>query len=92
METLDEQRPPHALLWHFTGCACFPLSASGHRGFQAIAETYLRGHGDLAIRGLNEVGGKKLRWFCIGEVTKYRIPVAPARFRRVLSKVASGNE
>ena len=49
-----------------------------------IAEACARGRADLASRGLDESGGKRLRLFSTWEITKYLIPVAPAHFRRVL--------
>ena len=52
--------------------------------FSSIAEACARGRTDLASRGLQEDGQKKLRLFSTWEITKYLIPVAPAHFRRVL--------
>ena len=52
--------------------------------FSEIAEACARGRTDLASRGLQEDGQKKLRLFSTWEITKYLIPVAPAHFRRVL--------
>lgn len=52
--------------------------------FSEIAEACARGRADLASRGLQEDGQKKLRMFSTWEITKYLIPVAPAHFRRVL--------
>ena len=52
--------------------------------FAAIAEACGRGRRDLASRGLDETGEKRLRLFSTWEITKYLIPVAPAHFRRVL--------
>ena len=52
--------------------------------FSDIAEACARGRADLASRGLQEDGHKKLRMFSTWEITKYLIPVAPAHFRRVL--------
>ncbi len=52
--------------------------------FSEIAEACARGRTDLASRGLQEDGQKKLRTFSTWEITKYLIPVAPAHFRRVL--------
>ncbi len=57
---------------------------SGTASFAAIAEACQRGRDDLAGRGLDETGAKKLRLFSTWEITKYLIPVAPAHFRRVL--------
>src|SRR6056297_830713 len=64
------------------------LSALGSpqdtEGFARIAEACRRGRDDLAVRGLDESGAKRLRLFSTWEITKYLIPVAPAHFRRVL--------
>ena len=49
-----------------------------------IAEACGQGRRDLAGRGLDESGARKLRSFSTWEITKYLIPVAPAHFRRVL--------
>lgn len=54
------------------------------KNFGKIAEACTRGRNDLASRGLDEQGHKKLRLFSTWEITKYLIPVAPAHFRRVL--------
>tara|TARA_R110002012_G_scaffold47399_1_gene124228 strand:- start:37295 stop:38683 length:1389 start_codon:yes stop_codon:yes gene_type:complete len=53
-------------------------------GFETIALACARGRDDLAARGMDETGQKKLRQFSTWEITKYLIPVAPAHFRRVL--------
>lgn len=50
----------------------------------AIAEACRAGRDDLASRGLQEDGTRRLRLFSTWEITKYLIPVAPAHFRRVL--------
>jgi chromosome partitioning protein len=52
--------------------------------FAAIAEACRRGHDDLALRGLDASGAKRLRLFSTWEITKYLIPVAVQHFRRVL--------
>ncbi|MBM9593912.1 AAA family ATPase [Roseitranquillus sediminis] len=57
---------------------------TGTGGFAAIAEACRRGRDDLAGRGLDEAGTKRLRLFSTWEITKYLIPVAPGHFRRVL--------
>ena len=57
---------------------------TGTGGFEAIASACQRGRDDLAGRGLDESGARKLRLFSTWEITKYLIPVAPAHFRRVL--------
>jgi len=56
----------------------------GTSDFAAIAAACQQGRDDLASRGLDEAGHKKLRLFSTWEITKYLIPVAPAHFRRVL--------
>ena len=53
-------------------------------GFAAIAASCQQGRDDLAARGMDDTGRKKLRLFSTWEITKYLIPVAPAHFRRVL--------
>ncbi len=57
---------------------------TGTAGFGQIAAACQRGRDDLAGRGLDESGARKLRLFSTWEITKYLIPVAPAHFRRVL--------
>ncbi|TCM75875.1 AAA family ATPase [Rhodovulum steppense] len=57
---------------------------TGTAGLQAIAEACARGRADLAGRGLDETGARRLRPFSTWEITRYLIPVAPAHFRRVL--------
>ena len=54
------------------------------RSLHQIAAACTRGRDDLAARGLDETGSRKLRPFSTWEITKYLIPVAPAHFRRVL--------
>ena len=54
------------------------------RAFAGIADACARGRQDLASRGLQEDGHKKLRMFSTWEITRYLIPVAPAHLRRVL--------
>lgn len=49
-----------------------------------IAEACAKGRTDLASRGLDETGERRLRPFSTWEITRYLIPVAPAHFRRVL--------
>lgn len=51
---------------------------------QAISKACEQGCADLAGRGLDATGTRKLRPFSTWEITKYLIPVAPAHFRRVL--------
>ena len=59
---------------------------TGTDEFSEIADACARGRADLANRGLEEDGQKKLRMFSTWEITKYLIPVAPAHFRRVLER------
>ncbi len=56
----------------------------GTEDFAQIAAACQSGRDDLASRGLDESGEKKLRLFSTWEITKYLIPIAPAHFRRVL--------
>lgn len=53
-------------------------------GFEAIAQACAKGRNDLASRGLEEDGQRKLRLFSTWEITRYLIPVAQGHFRRVL--------
>lgn len=55
-------------------------------GFGAIAQACTRGRTDLAARGLEEDGGRRLRLFSTWEITRYLIPVAQGHFRRVLKQ------
>ena len=57
---------------------------AGTAQFAAIADACRQGRDDLAGRGLDDSGDKRLRQFSTWEITKYLIPVAPAHFRRVL--------
>jgi chromosome partitioning protein len=57
---------------------------SGTDSFAEIAAACRRGRSDLASRGMDESGQRRLRLFSTWEITKYLIPVAPAHFRRVL--------
>ena len=59
-------------------------AATDTDGFARIARACQQGRDDLAARGMDESGRKKLRLFSTWEITKYLIPVAPAHFRRVL--------
>jgi len=54
--------------------------------FAEIAAACGRGREDLASRGLQEEGRRKLRMFSTWEITRYLIPVATAHFRRVLKQ------
>lgn len=55
-------------------------------GFNELAQACARGRNDLARRGLEEDGRKKLRMFSTWEITRYLIPVATAHFRRVIKQ------
>ncbi|WP_151720697.1 AAA family ATPase [Gemmobacter serpentinus] len=55
-------------------------------GFGRIARACETGRNDLAGRGLDASGGRKLRLFSTWEITRYLIPVAQAHFRRVLKQ------
>ena len=59
-------------------------AATGTAGFAEIAAACARGREDLASRGLEADGQKRLRLFSTWEITRYLIPVATAHFRRVL--------
>jgi chromosome partitioning protein len=61
-------------------------AATGTEGFAKIADACARGRADLASRGMEAEGRKKLRLFSTWEITRYLIPVAPAHFRRVLKQ------
>jgi chromosome partitioning protein len=56
----------------------------GSAAFATVAEACARGRADLAGRGLDATGARRLRRFSTWEITRYLIPVAPAHFRRVL--------
>ena len=60
-----------------------PLSTAG---FSRIAQACAQGRADLASRGMDEEGQKRLRLFSTWEITRYLIPVAQAHFRRVLKQ------
>ena len=55
-------------------------------GFQSIARACEAGRSDLATRGLEESGSRRLRRFSTWEITRYLIPVAQGHFRRVLKQ------
>jgi len=55
-------------------------------GFAEVAAACDRGRQDLASRGLEDGGHKRLRLFSTWEITRYLIPVAPAHLRRVLKQ------
>lgn len=55
-------------------------------GFAAIARACTQGRDDLAGRGLEGDGTRKLRLFSTWEITRYLIPVAQGHFRRVLKQ------
>ncbi|SLN68837.1 AAA family ATPase [Roseisalinus antarcticus] len=53
-------------------------------GFGAIARACAAGRSDLASRGLEADGARRLRLFSTWEICRYLIPVAQGHFRRVL--------
>ncbi|EAR50141.1 ParA family ATPase [Oceanicola granulosus HTCC2516] len=55
-------------------------------GFGAIARACAAGRADLASRGLEDDGGRRLRLFSTWEICRYLIPVAQGHFRRVLKQ------
>ena len=61
-------------------------SSTSTKDFAAIAAACAAGREDLAGRGMQEDGRKRLRLFSTWEITKYLIPVATAHFRRVLKQ------
>jgi chromosome partitioning protein len=54
--------------------------------FGRIARSCETGRNDLAGRGLDAAGRRRLRLFSTWEITRYLIPVAQAHFRRVLKQ------
>ena len=56
------------------------------QAFHQIAQACAAGRGDLAGRGLDETGERRLRRFSTWEITRYLIPVAQGHFRRVLKQ------
>ncbi len=50
--------------------------ATDTTGFAEIAHACQQGRDDLAARGMDETGRKKLRLFSTWEITRYLIPVA----------------
>ncbi|WP_425041388.1 AAA family ATPase [Primorskyibacter sp. S187A] len=81
--TKADIRPPYFGINPDTALADLgdPMATSD---FKAISEACARGRNDLASRGLDESGGRKLRLFSTWEICRYLIPVAQAHFRRVL--------
>lgn len=59
---------------------------SGTEDFDRIARACEAGRSDLASRGLEQNGGRRLRLFSTWEITRYIIPVATGHFRRVLKQ------
>ena len=57
---------------------------TGH--FAHLAKACSVGRSDLASRGLEQDGKRKLRLFSTWEITRYLIPVATGHFRRVLKQ------
>ena len=78
-----EEQPPYFNISPDTALAELgqPMTT---KDFAAIAEACENGRNDLASRGLQENGHKKLRLFSTWEITRYLIPIAQAHFRRVL--------
>lgn len=58
----------------------------GTADFAALARACAAGRDDLARRGMDAAGTRRLRLFSTWEITRYLIPVAPAHFRRVLKQ------
>lgn len=56
------------------------------QGFGEMAQACTAGRADLASRGLEDNGTRKLRLFSTWEITRYLIPVATGHFRRVLKQ------
>lgn len=54
--------------------------------FARIAAACQKGRNDLAMQGLDQDGGRRLRLFSTWEITRYLIPVAQGHFRRVLKQ------
>ena len=61
-------------------------SPTSTASFAGIAQACTAGRVDLASRGLEESGARKLRLFSTWEITRYLIPVAVGHFRRVLKE------
>lgn len=61
-------------------------AATDTEAFAEIARACSRGRDDLASRGLEGDGTRKLRMFSTWEITRYLIPVAQGHFRRVLKQ------
>ena len=59
-------------------------SSASTEGFAQIAAACARGRADLASRGLEGSGVRRLRPFSTWEICRYLIPVAQGHFRRVL--------
>lgn len=56
------------------------------QSFADLAKACAAGRADLASRGLEQDGDRKLRLFSTWEITRYLIPVATGHFRRVLKQ------
>lgn len=59
---------------------------AGTSDFAAIARACAAGRDDLAARGMEGIGARRLRLFSTWEITRYLIPVGAAHFRRVLKQ------
>ncbi|MBE0414338.1 AAA family ATPase [Yoonia sp.] len=75
--------PPYFNISPDKAMADLPPSV-GTADLARIAGACTAGRNDLAARGLDETGARRLRPFSTWEITRYLIPVAPAHFRRVL--------
>ena len=78
-----EELPPYFNISPDKAMADLP-PAVNTAALRRIAEACAKGRTDLASRGLDETGERRLRPFSTWEITRYLIPVAPAHFRRVL--------
>jgi chromosome partitioning protein len=79
------EQPPYFNISPDTALAALenPMTTAG---FSELAQACARGRDDLASRGLEEDGRRRLRRFSTWEITRYLIPVATAHFRRVLKQ------
>ncbi|ANT63811.1 chromosome partitioning protein (plasmid) [Salipiger sp. CCB-MM3] len=77
--------PPYFNIDPDSACGALGAPASTP-GFGEIARACEAGRADLASRGLEESGTRRLRLFSTWEITRYLIPVATGHFRRVLKQ------
>ena len=80
---MSEERPPYETVSPDAAFAALD-APTGTARLGEIAQACARGRADLAGRGLDETGARRLRPFSTWEITRYLIPVAPAHLRRVL--------